>query len=72
LDETKSWIIAITQSIIIPMIKNFGLVDVFRATVFDSIYIALGIPKYQNGYKISIKLPGITNVIDNLMEDYLN
>ena len=54
------------------MIKNFGLVDVFRATVFDSIYIALGIPKYQNGYKISIKLPGITNVIDNLMEDYLN
>ena len=65
-------IIAITRSIIIPMIKYFGLVDVFRATVFDSIYITLGIPKYQNGYKISIKLPGITNVIDNLMEEYLN
>ena len=70
--DTIKLIIAITRSIIIPMIKNFGLVDVIRATVFDSIYIALGIPKYQNGYKISIKLPGITNVIDNLMEDYLN
>ena len=71
-DKTKSWIISIIQTLIIPMIKIFGLVDVFRATVFDSIYITLGIPKYQNGYKISIKLPGITNVIDNLMEEYLN
>ena len=72
LDETKYWIIGIMQSKIIPMIQNLGLEDVFRATIFDSIYITLGIPKYQNGYKISIKLPGITNVIDNLMEEYLN
>ncbi len=71
-DKTKSWIISIIQTLIIPMIKIFGLVDVFSATVFDNIYITLGIPKYQNGYKISIKLPGITNVIDNLMEEYLN
>ena len=71
-DRTKSWIISIIQTLIIPIIKGFGLVDVFRATIFDSIYITLGIPKYQNGYKISIKLPGITNVIDNLMEEYLN
>ena len=65
-------IIDIIKTLIIPIIKCFGLVDVFRATVFDSIYITLGISKFQYGYNISIKLPGITNVIDNLMEDYLN
>ena len=33
----------------------------------DYISISLGVPKYENGYAISLKLPGLTKVLEKVL-----
>ena len=51
-----------------PVIEQFGLVDIVKAIDFDYISLSLSIPKYQNGYIIILKIPGITKVINDILD----
>ena len=55
------------QGMIIPMIDSFGMVDTAKVLDLDYISISLGVPKYENGYAISLKLPGLTQVLEKVL-----
>ena len=55
------------QELIVPMINSFGMVDTAKVLDLDYISISLGVPKYENGYAISLKLPGLTKVLEKVL-----
>ena len=52
---------------IVPMINTFGVADTAKVLDLDYISISLGVPKYENGYAISLKLPGLTKVLEKVL-----
>ena len=54
----------------IPMIQKLGLVEVVKATDLDKISISLSVPKYQNGFAFSFKTPGLSKLLDELLDKY--
>ena len=55
------------QGMIVPMINTFGVADTAKVLDLDYISISLGVPKYENGYAISLKLPGLTKVLEKVL-----
>ena len=55
------------QGFIVPMIENFGMTETAKVLDLDYISISLGVPKYENGYAISLKLPGLTKVLEKVL-----
>ena len=55
------------QGMIIPMLTQFGMADTVKAIDLDCISISLGVPKYKTGYAISIKLPGLSKVLGDML-----
>ena len=55
------------QEIIVPMINQLGMIDTAKVLDLDYISISLGVPKYENGYAISLKLPGLTKVLEGIL-----
>ena len=55
------------QGMIVPMINSFGMTDTAKVLDLDYISISLGVPKYENGYAISLKLPGLTKVLEKVL-----
>lgn len=55
------------QGLILPMINDFGMIDTVKCLDLDSISISLGVPKFQCGYAISLKIPGLTQLFDSLL-----
>ena len=55
------------QGFIVPMIENFGMTDTAKVLDLDYISISLGVPRYENGYAISLKLPGLTQVLEKVL-----
>ena len=55
------------QGMIVPMIASFGMTDTAKVLDLDYISISLGVPKYENGYAISLKLPGLTKVLEGIL-----
>ena len=55
------------QGMIVPMLGNFGMTDTAKVLDLDYISISLGVPKYENGYAISLKLPGLTKVLEGVL-----
>ena len=55
------------QGMIIPMISGFQMIDTVKVLDLDYISISLGVPKYENGYAISLKLPGLTKVLEGIL-----
>jgi len=45
-----------------------GFADTIKALDLDSISISFGVPKYHNGYAISIKIPGLSSVLGGMLE----
>ena len=52
---------------LIGMLTTFGIIDAAKVLNLDSISISIGVPKYQNGYAISIKVPGLTQVFGQML-----
>lgn len=50
------------------MLESFGIKDIVKALDLDSISISLGVPNYQNGYAITIKAPGVTKVLGQILD----
>lgn len=55
------------QGMIVPMINSFGMTETAKVLDLDYISISLGVPKYENGYAISLKLPGLTKVLEKVL-----
>jgi len=56
------------QQAIKPAIEGFGFGDALKALNLDCISIAGGAPKYQNGYALVLKLPGLTHVLEEILK----
>ena len=63
---TQQMAMGFCQSMLIPMITSFGMIDTVKKLNLDSISISLGVPKYQNGYAISLKIPGLSEVFGKM------
>ena len=61
--------IGIVKQMIVPMISNFELKEVVKATDLDKISISLSVPKYKNGLALSLKIPGLSKVLDEMLEN---
>ena len=64
---TQAMVMGMGQQMVIPMIGAFGMIDTVKALNLDSISISIGVPNYQNGYAISIKIPGLTQFVGQML-----
>jgi hypothetical protein len=55
------------QGMVVPMINSFGMTETAKVLDLDTISISLGVPQYENGYAISLKLPGLTKVLETIL-----
>ena len=56
------------SSYVAPMIANLGMTDTVKALDLDSFSISIGVPQYENGYAISIKIPGLSQVLGGMLD----
>ena len=56
------------SSYVAPMLANFGMTDTVKALDLDSFSISIGVPQYENGYAISIKIPGLSQVLGGMLD----
>ena len=56
------------QQMIKPAVEGMGFGTALKATNLDTISIAAGIPKYENGFALVLKLPGVTHVLEELLK----
>ena len=61
-------VMGMSQGMIAPMINNFEMKDTVKAIDLDTISISLGVPKYQHGFAISLKIPGISKVLGGILD----
>ena len=61
--------IGLVKNLIVPMISNYGLKETVNATDLDKISISLSVPKYKNGLALSLKIPGLSKVLDEMLEN---
>ena len=61
--------VGIVKQMIVPMISNFALEEKVKATDLDKISISLSVPKYKNGLALSLKIPGLSKVLDEMLEN---
>ena len=60
--------IGIGQSMVAPMIAGFGMTGTVKVLDFYSISLSIGVTTYQNGYAISIKIPGFSQVLGWMLD----
>ena len=56
------------QNMLKPTIEGLGFATALKALNLDCIAIAGGIPKYQNGFALVLKLPGLTHVLEEILK----
>ena len=56
------------QNAIKPAVEEMGFGTALKALNLDCISIAYGVPKYQNGHALILKLPGLTHVLEELLK----
>ena len=57
------------KSFIVPYISSLGMRETVKATDLDKISISLSVPKYQNGLALSLKIPVLSKVLDEMLEN---
>ena len=65
---TQQMAMGMSQQMIAPMIDSFGMTETVKVMDLDTISISLGVPKYQHGYAISLKIPGISKVLGGILD----
>ena len=66
--QTQQMTIGMAQGFAIPMLMQLELVEAIKSIDFDYISLSIGFPKYKNGYAISLKLPGLSQIFGELLE----
>ena len=66
---TQQITIGMVKNLIVPIISTFGLKDTVKATDLDKISISLSVPNYKNGLALSLKIPGLSKVLDEMLEN---
>ena len=61
--------IVLVKQFIVPIISGLGMKDAVKATDLDKISISLSVPKYKNGLALSLKIPGLSKVLDEMLEN---
>ena len=61
--------VGIVKQMIVPMISNFALEEKVKAIDLDKISISLSVPNYKNGLALSLKIPGLSKVLDEMLEN---
>ena len=61
--------IEIVKKFIVPIISAFDMKDAVKATDLDKISISLSVPKYKNGLALSLKIPGLSKVLDEMLDN---
>ena len=61
-------VMGMSQEMIAPMINSLQMTDTVKGMDLDTISISLGVPKYQHGYAISLKIPGISQVLGGILD----
>ena len=56
------------QQMVKPAIEGMGFTATLKSLNLDTISIAVGIPKYQNGFAFVLKLPGVSSVLEELLK----
>ena len=56
------------QQMVKPAIEGMGFTATLKSLNLDTISIAAGIPKYQNGFAFVLKLPGVSSVLEELLK----
>jgi hypothetical protein len=69
INGTQQMAMGMSQQMIAPMIESFGMTETVKVMDLDTISISLGVPKYQHGYAISLKIPGISKVIKGILDN---
>jgi len=69
ISNTQQMIKGLLQNLIVPMINNFGMKEHVEAAELDKISISLTVPKYKNGLALSLKLPGLSKILDELLDN---
>jgi len=65
---TQQMAMGMGQSMVAPMISGFGMTDTVKVIDLDCISISLGVPQYQHGYAISLKIPGLSKVLSGILD----
>ena len=65
---TQQMAMGMSQQMIAPMIAGFGMTDTVKAIDLDCISISIGVPQYQHGFAISLKIPGISKVLGGILD----
>ena len=61
--------IVLVKQFIVPFISGLGMKDAVKATDLDKISISLSVPNYKNGLALSLKIPGLSKVLDEMLEN---
>ena len=64
----KSMLVALMESAFRPLMEGMGFRDLFKLINFDCISLSLGIPKYENGLSLVIKMPGLNQYFKDLFK----
>lgn len=56
------------QQMVKPAVEGMGLTATLKSLNLDTISIAAGVPKYQNGLALVLKLPGVSSVLEELLK----
>ena len=64
----QDMVMGMSQGMIAPMINTMQMTDTVKAIDLDTISISIGVPKYQHGYAISLKIPGISKVLGGILD----
>ena len=51
-----------------PAVEGMGFTNILKALNLDTISIAVGVPKYQNGAALVINLPGLSTILDDILK----
>ena len=56
------------QQMVKPAVDGMGLTATLKSLNLDTISIAAGVPKYQNGFALVLTLPGLSKVLEELLK----
>ena len=51
-----------------PMIATFGMTDTVKSLDLDYVSLSFGVPRYKNGYALSLKIPGLTKLLAQILD----
>ena len=67
ISETQKSYFSLVQNFIVPFIQSIGMTESGKAIDLDKISLSLSVPKYQSGLALSLRIPGITKLLEEML-----